>query len=110
MIEILQGETLSFVLGSEELTENLDGYEVRASLRPSGTSFRRDCSCGNAILSWERIDIVDGKAVWTLTTEQSASLPAGKYAIEVALRDIASQQDIKDSTIDIINVKTSYTK
>lgn len=110
MIEILQGETLSFVLGSEVATENLDGYEVRASLRPSGTSFRRDCLCGNAILSWERIDIVDGKAVWTLTTEQSASLPVGKYAIEVALRDIDSQQDIKDSTIEIINVKTSYTK
>lgn len=106
MIEILQGETLSFVLDGEDLSQ----YEVRASLRPSGTSFRRDCTCGSATLSWENIDIIDGKAVWYLTSEQSASLPVGKYAIEVALRDIDSRQDIKDSTIEIINVKTSYTK
>lgn len=110
MIEILQGETLAFALGSDDLTNDLDGYEVRAALRPSGTSFRRDCTCGSATLSWEHIDIVDGKAVWYLTSEQSASLPVGKYAMEVALRDVASQQDIKDSTIEIINVKTSYTK
>lgn len=106
MIEILQGETLSFVLDGEDLSN----YEVRAALRPSGTSFRRDCTCGSATLSWEHIDIRDGKAVWYLTSEQSASLPVGKYAMEVALRDIESREDLKDSTIEIINVKNSYTK
>ena len=106
MIEILQGETLSFVLDGADLT----GYEVRAALRPSGTSFRRDCSCGESVLSWNDIAIVDGVAVWTLTTEESATLPIGKYAVEVALRDVASQQDIKDATIDVINVKPSYTR
>lgn len=108
MIEILQGETLAFALSGEP--EGFAKYEVRASLRPSGTSFRRDCTCGSATLSWEHIDIVDGKAVWYLTSEQSASLPVGKYAMEVALRDIESREDVKDSTIEIINVKTSYTK
>lgn len=106
MIEILQGETLSFVLDGEDLTN----YEVRAALRPSGTSFRRDCSCGESVLSWNNINVEDGVAAWTLTTEESAALPVGKYAMEVALRDVASQQDIKDSTIDIINVKPSYTR
>ena len=101
MIEILQGETLSFVLDGEDLTK----YQVRAALRPSGTSFRRDCTCGNATLSWEHIDIVDDKAVWYLTSEQSASLPVGKYAMEIALRDIESREEIKDSTIEIINKK-----
>ncbi|MBR2027214.1 MAG: hypothetical protein IKA07_08830 [Alistipes sp.] len=106
MIEILQGETLSFVLDGDDLSQ----YEVRAALRPSGTSFRRDCSCGESVLSWDDINVNGGVAAWTLTTEQSATLPIGKYAMEVALRDVASQQDIKDSTIDIINVKPSYTR
>lgn len=108
MIEILQGETLAFALSGEP--EGFAKYEVRAALRPSGVSFRRDCSCGDTILSWDHIDIIGGAAVWSLTTEQSASLPLGKYAMEVALRDIETQQDIKDTTIEIINVKTSYTK
>ena len=106
MIEILQGETLSFVLDGEDLSQ----YEVRAALRPSGTSFRRDCSCGESVLSWNDIAIEEGVAKWTLTTKESATLPIGKYAVEVALRDVASQQDIKDATIDIINVKPSYTR
>lgn len=62
------------------------------------------------MLSWDDINVNGGVAAWTLTTEQSATLPIGKYAMEVALRDVASQQDIKDSTIDIINVKPSYTR
>lgn len=106
MIEILQGETLSFVLDGEDLTN----YEVRAALRPSGTSFRRDCSCGESVLSWDDINVKGDAAAWTLTTEQSASLPIGKYAMEVALRDISTGDDIKDATIDIINVKPSYTR
>ena len=106
MIEILQGETLSFVLDGEDLSN----YEVRAALRPSGTSFRRDCSCGESVLSWDDINVKDGVAAWTLTTEQSASLSIGKYAMEVALRDISTGDDIKDATIDIINVKPSYTR
>ena len=119
MITIYQGETLTFTLGEEELVEGtpqinaeaLNDYEVRASLFPAGTTFRRDCTCGNAVLTWEKIDIIEGVAEWTLTTEQSASLPVGKYAIEVALRDIASKQDVKDSTKSaIIEVKPSYTR
>ena len=106
MIDILQGETLSFVLDGEDLSQ----YEVRAALRPSGNSFRRDCSCGESVLSWNDITITDGVVAWTLTTEQSAILPIGKYAMEVALRDISTGDDIKDVTIDIINVKPSYTR
>lgn len=107
MIEILQGETITFTLSDD----NLNGFDVRASLRPSGTSFRRDCTCGDSVLSWNDIKVEGGVAAWTLTTEQSASLPVGKYAIEVALRDKASQQDIKDSTKSaIIEVKQSYTR
>ena len=119
MIEILQGEVVTFSLAEEILVdgkevinvEALKDYEVRASLRPSGVSFRRDCNCGDTILSWENIDIRDGAAVWSLTTEQSAALPVGKYAIEIALRDKATKQDIKDSTKSaIIEVKQSYTR
>lgn len=113
MIEILQGETLAFVLDGENLTK----YQVRAALRPSGASFRRDCTCGNAVLVWDNIEIKEnkennenGSAVWALTTEQSENLPVGKYAVEVALRDIDTQQDIKDSTLAIIEVLQSYTR
>ena len=90
--------------------EEFVNYKVRAALRPATTSFRRDCACDEAVLLWEDIDIVEGSAVWSLTTEQSASLAVGKYAMEVALRDITTEQDIKDSTISIIEVKQSYTR
>lgn len=108
MIEILQGETLSFVLDGEDLSQ----YEVRAALRPSGTSFRRDCSCGESILKWEglKYDAVSETVAWHLTSEQSAGLLVGKYAMEVALRDISTGEYIKDTTVDIIKVKQSYTK
>ena len=109
MITIYQGETLTFDLSGEDLS----GYEVRAALRPSGTSFRRDCTCGSATLMWcgEDMDTKEiGNVVWSLTTEQSASLPVGKYAMEVALRDTETQQDIKESTIAIIEVIQSYTR
>ena len=87
------------------------GYKVRAALYPSAHySFRRDCACGEAVLTWEDIEVVDGKAVWLLTTEQSASLDMGKYAMEVALRDVESEQDIKESTTTIVEVKSSYTR
>lgn len=107
MIPLYQGETLTFTLSGEDLSS----YEVRAALRPSGISFRRDCTCGNAVLVWDNIEIKEnGSAVWALTTEQSENLPVGKYAVEVALRDIETQQDIKDSTIAIIDVLQSYTR
>ena len=107
MITLYQGETLTFALSGEDLSR----YEVRAALRPSGGIFRRDCICGKAALIWNEIEIKDGgNAVWTLTPEQSKNLPVGKYAIEVALRDIETQQDIKDSTIAIIEVLQSYTR
>lgn len=106
MISILQGETLSFALSGDELAT----YEVHAALRPSIKSFRRDCSCGAAICKWDKIDIVDGVAVWTLTSEQSAVLSVGQYAMEVSLKDIATEATIKESTIDIIEVEQSYTR
>lgn len=109
MLSIHQGETLAFALSGEE--NGFEGYAVRAALYPSAHySFRRDCACGEATVLWDNIDIVDGKAVWSLTTEQSASLAVGKYAMEVALRDVASEQDVKDNTTTIIEVKPSYTK
>lgn len=104
MITIYQGETLAFTLSGDDLSD----YEVRAALRPSGASFRRDCTCGKAIILWENIDIVGGNAVWSLTTEQSNNLPTGKYAVEVALR--YADEDIKESTIAIIEVIQSYTR
>ena len=100
---------MTFTLEGEE--NGFADYKVRAAMYPSThNSFRRDCTCGEASLVWEEIDIVDGVAVWSLTTEQSASLAVGKYAMEVALRDITTEQDIKDSTISIIEVKQSYTR
>ena len=100
---------MAFALSGEE--NGFEGYAVRAALYPSAHySFRRDCACGEATVLWDNIDIVDGKAVWSLTTEQSASLAVGKYAMEVALRDVASEQDVKDNTTTIIEVKPSYTK
>lgn len=109
MITLYQGETLTFSLSGEDLS----GYEVRAALRPSGASFRRDCTCGKAIVTWDSkdIEIDTDTAVWVLTTEQSANIPVGKYAVEVALRDINSKQDIKETTeIAIIEVIPSYTR
>ena len=109
MLSIYQGETLAFTLRGEK--EEFDNYKVRAALYPSAHySFRRDCACGKAILTWEDIDIQDGQATWSLTTEQSALLGVGKYAMEVALRDIESGQDIKENTTTIIEVKPSYTR
>lgn len=100
---------MTFTLEGEE--NGFADYKVRAAMYPSThNSFRRDCVCGEASLVWEEIDIVDGVAVWTLTTEQSASLAVGKYAMEVALRDKESAQDIKESTTTIIEVKPSYTR
>lgn len=100
---------MTFTLEGEE--NGFADYKVRAALYPStNSSFRRDCVCGEAPLVWEEIDIVDGVAVWTLTTEQSASLAIGKYAMEVALRDKENEQDIKESTTTIIEVKPSYTR
>ena len=111
MVSIYQGETLTFTLSGDP--EEFNGYEVRAVLHPASNWLRRDCSCGEPILTWVDKDMdtkEPGKVVWTLTTAQSASLPVGKYDIEVALRDIETQQDIKDSTKNcIIEVKQSYT-
>ena len=109
MLSIYQGETLAFSLSGDK--EEFAGYEVRAALYPSTHySFRRDCACGEAVLTWEDIEVADGVAKWLLTTEQSSSLRVGKYAMEVALRDLASEQDIKESTTTIIEVKPSYTR
>ena len=112
MISILQGETLSFSLMGEDV--DFGQYEVRAALHPASNWFRRDCSCGRPVLEWEGEDIDTksaGAAVWNLTTEQSEKLAPGKYAIEVALRDIATGQDVKDSTSQtVFEVKTSYTR
>lgn len=106
MVTLYQGETITFALSGEELK----GYEVRAALRPSGISFRRDCTCGDAVLMWENIDIVEESAVWSLTSEQSSNLPVGKYAMEIALKDVLSGESIKESTMGIIEVKQSYTR
>lgn len=100
---------MAFALSGD--SKKFAGYKVRAALYPSAHySFRRDCACGNATIVWEDIDIVDGSAVWNLTTEQSTTLAVGKYAMEVALRDLESGQDIKESTTTIIEIKSSYTR
>lgn len=97
---------MAFTLNTNSTFE---GYAIRASLRPSGKMFHRDCNCGKALLSWDNIEIIDGVAVWYLTTEQSASLPEGEYAMEIALRDVGTSQDIKATTIGFIKIVKSYT-
>jgi hypothetical protein len=117
MIEILQGETLAFALSASDLEgEDLKGFQVKAVLRPSESkfhTFRRDCVCDNnsPVVTWNNIEVdeLTGVAKWFLTSLQSARVPVGKYAMEVALRDKISQQEIKNKTIEIIEVKTSYT-
>lgn len=117
MIEILQGETLAFALSASDLEgEDLKSFTVRAVLRPSESkfhTFRRDCVCDNnsPVVTWNNIEVdeLTGVAKWILTSLQSARIPVGKYAMEVTLRDKISQQEIKNKTIDIIEVKTSYT-
>jgi hypothetical protein len=117
MIEILQGETLAFALSASDLEgEDLKGFQVKAVLRPSESkfhTFRRDCVCDNnsPVVTWNNIEVDDntGVAKWFLTSAQSARITVGKYAVEVALRDKISQQEIKNKTIDVIEVKTSYT-
>ena len=117
MIEILQGETLAFALSASDLEgEDLKSFQVRAVVRPSESKsriFRRDCVCDDnaPAVTWDNIEVdtETGVANWILNTTQSASLPVGKYAIEVALCDKISQQEIKQKTIDIIEVKASYT-
>ena len=121
MIEILQGETLAFALSASDLDgEDLINFQVRAVLvlipeKVQNNTFRRDCICQPApkpksMLNW-LVDVDDytGVAEWILTSRQSSSLPVGKYAMEVALCDKVSQQEIKNKTIEIIEVKTSYT-
>lgn len=107
MITIYQGETLTFTLSGDEFK----GYAVRAALYPSAHySFRRDCACGESSITWDNVDVIDGVAVWTLSSEQSSTLGVGKYAMEVALQDVESNQYIKESTTTIIEVKQSYTR
>ena len=101
MIEIFQGESVTFTLSGS--TTERQGFSIRAALRPSATMRKK------AAKIWEDIDIVDGVAVWSLTGEDTAHLPLGKYAIEVALRDVNTQQDIKDITTYILSIKDSYT-
>lgn len=111
MVEILQGETLTMALAPKVVGESsLDGFAVHAALRPAFGSFRRDCTCGDAVLLWDNIEVVDGAAVWMLTSEQSSNLPVGKYAMEVALMDVATGEYIKEVTANIIEVKQSYTR
>ena len=85
-------------------------YKVRAALRPTTSSFRRDCACGDAVLLWEDIELEQEQAVWTLTTEQSKNLAVGKYAMEIALHNIYNGEEIKESTTNVIEVKQSYTR
>lgn len=121
MITIYQGETLAFALSASDLEgEDLKGFQVRAAMvlmpvKIQSNSFRRDCCCQPApqpknILTWSAdVDNQTGTAAWILTTTQSASLPVGNYAIEVALLDIVSGQEIKKKTVEIIEVIPSYT-
>lgn len=110
---------MAFALSASDLDgEDLRNFQVRAALVPANskrTSFHRDCNAERpmplqAILIWNSIDVDNqtGVAAWTITSAQSANIPIGKYAIEVALRDNVSGQEIKDKTIDVIEVKTSY--
>ncbi len=108
---------MAFALSASDLEgKDLKGFQVKAVLRPSESkfhTFRRDCVCDNnsPVVTWNNIEVdeLTGVAKWILTSLQSAKIPVGKYAMEVALRDKISQQEIKNKTIDIIEVKTSYT-
>ena len=108
MIEIYQGETVTFALSGDN--SELQGFKARAALRPSTTVHYRDAHrVAYSAQTWNNIDIVDGIAVWSLTSEESERLPVGIYAIEIALTDISTQQEVKEKTIEILKVKQSYT-
>lgn len=112
---------MAFALSASDLEgKDLTGFQVRAAMvlmpvKIQSNSFRRDCCCHPApqpknILTWSAdVDNQTGTAAWILTTTQSASLPVGNYAIEVALLDIVSGQEIKKKTVEIIEVIPSYT-
>ena len=115
-MDIFQGETIGFAVQKEN-GGSFEGFAVSAALRPIHSGLLRDHCCAKSAVQWseEEVDIMyaeaseDEVAVWELTTEQSASLPEGRYAVEIALRDKSTNKVTKQaSKTEILNVKRSY--
>lgn len=119
-MKIYQGEALTFtmeVISGEEENETMDKYIPRAVLVPELGYVRDccppypecDCRCGDGYLRWNDIAVIDGIAVFEMTSEQSAHLNVGIYTLEVALRDKNNEADIKGQVRKLIEVFPSYT-
>lgn len=115
-MKIYQGESLTYtleVLPSEDEKESIDNYIPRAVLVCEG-GYMRDCysRCnreGMVVVRWDAIDIIDGIAVFELTTEQTEALEPGTYMLEIALRNRSDAQDIKGQVQRVIEILPSYT-
>lgn len=105
ILKILQGETVTFTLSGEELSK----FGIRAVLySDNSTSFARDCKCSNPLLVWNEIKANSDIALWHLTSEQSAALPVGKYAVEVELKDLFNGQVLKREVAEVIEVRKTH--
>lgn len=91
MIEIIQGESLNFILEGVEVDsgDSLDNYTLSIILGTCSISGgQRDCHNKNGV-SWYNIpfDSQSGSAIWCLNRADSERLEIGKYSIEVALNE-----------------------
>lgn len=115
-MKIYQGEPLTFILRMPEVNGNKEGFIPRAALiveqlRGSGCMCNSGLiqGCHNVVAQWDDIAIVDGMAVFSLSTEQSQKLASGLYSLEIALRNVVDKNDIKGSVKNAIEIQKSYT-
>lgn len=114
-MKIYQGEPLTFILRMPEINGNTEGFVPRAALiveqiRGNG------CACGNGanrqchevVAEWDDIEIVDGLAIFSLSTEKSQDLVAGLYSLEIAMRNKSDNNDMKGKIKYAIEVQSSY--
>lgn len=111
-MKIYQGEALTFTIEvSSGDGESMENYVPRAVL-VCESGYTRDCRCdcrGMVLLRWNDIPVMDGIAVFEMTTEQSAHLDAGLYMLEVALHNKDDEKDIKGQVKNVIEILPSYT-
>lgn len=113
-MKLYQGEALTFTMEVEsEEDETMDMYVPRAVL-VFEAGYNRDCASrcdckGLVVMRWDNIPVTDGIAAFEMTTEQSASLEAGTYLIEVALHNKSDEKDIKGQVSRLIEILPSYT-
>ncbi len=117
-MKIYQGEPLTFtmeIISRDGEEETIDNYTPRAVL-VAEQGYTRDCRCysrqevrDSVLMRWDDIEVIDGIAVFEMTSAQSSSLTAGIYMIEVALRNKSDETDIKGQVKNIIEILPSFT-